>query len=145
MGREIYPHRINHARRFFHLGFNKAPLPSWSVAMGTASFVPINKILLAAKESNSAEEPEENDKPTFFSFFEPARNRGANGYTDSFSSLAVMVWYPIMTHCMSTGDKLSCIALRDTCVTLRRCYGLFRNDTTRCASFSPSIHFKWVQ
>lgn len=139
MSREIYPHRINHARRFFPLGLNKAPLPSWSVAMGTASFVPINKILLAAKAANSIDEPDESDRPTFFSFFEPAKNRASNGYTDSLTSLAILVWYPVMTYCMSTGDKLPCIALRDTCVALRRCYGLFRNDMTRYVQSIPSL------
>ncbi|GJJ14635.1 hypothetical protein Clacol_008901 [Clathrus columnatus] len=135
IGRETYPHRINHARRFFQLGFNKAPLPSWSVAMGTASFVPFNRMLLAPKDTTSDAESDESDKPTFFSYFEPTKNRPANAYTDSFSSLAVMVWYPVLTYCMSSGDKLSCIALRDTCTTLRQCYGLFRNDTTRLEQF----------
>ena len=136
MGRESYPNRICHAQRLYHLGMSDVTLPSLSVAMGTASYVPINRFLLEAKEEPSEEgSQKDNDgdgKVTMFRFAEPVKHGRKGAFADeSWGALGLMVWYPIFALCMASGDKLSCIALRDTCVFLKTCYGIFRNDTTR--------------
>ena len=136
MGRESYPNRICHAQRLYHLGMNNVSLPSLSVAMGTASYVPINKFFLEAKEDplneNGQQDGDGESKVTMFRFAEPVKHGRKGAFTDiSWAALGLMVWYPILSLCMASGDKLSCIAIRDTCVLLRTCYGIFRNDITR--------------
>jgi hypothetical protein len=156
MGRESYPNRICHAQRLWHLGLGGAPLPSLSVAMGTASYIPINKFLLEAKDEpleehggaengsaagdiTSAGGGGENSsaaggegKITMFRFAEPVQHGRKGAFTDAaWGALGLMVWYPVLAACMEAGDALACIALRDTCVVLRTCYGVFRSDITR--------------
>ncbi|KAF8586895.1 hypothetical protein K439DRAFT_1408126 [Ramaria rubella] len=105
MGRDSYPHRVRHLQRLYQ-GAGNTPSIAYAVAMGAASYLPLNK-------------------PT-------KRDSGGCAYTDqAHGALGLMVWYPIFSICMGAGDKLTCIALRDTCVLLKTCYGFFRNDITR--------------
>ncbi|KAF8524222.1 hypothetical protein JB92DRAFT_3109633 [Gautieria morchelliformis] len=115
-------------------------LPSLSVAMGTASYIPINKFLLEAREEpleeNSPPGGDGEGKITMFRFAEPVKHGRKGAFTDTtWGALGLMVWYPILAACMECGDKLACIAIRDTCVVLRTCYGIFRNDITRLEQF----------
>lgn len=145
MGRESYPNRISHAQRLYHLGVNNV-LPSLAVAMGTASYVPINKFFLEAKDEPSEENGHQGggdgeSKVTMFRFAEPVKHGRKGAFTDiSWGALGLMVWYPILSLCMTSGEKLSCIAIRDTCVLLRTCYGIFRNDITRWVLLSLQTH-----
>ena len=110
-------------------------MSSWSVAMGTASYFP--RIRLHGEHTEVIEEsPGENGNEegnSRTSRLEGPEIRSPKGcFTDqSCGTLGLMVWYPILSTCMAVGDKLACIALRDTCILLRMCYGLFRNDITR--------------
>ncbi|KIJ29941.1 hypothetical protein M422DRAFT_36771 [Sphaerobolus stellatus SS14] len=151
--REVYINRIHHAQRLYKLGLNHLPLAPWGVAMGTSTFVPIKKLLSDADEdrpfSKFGKTGDEEEKP--FRLEEPTSS-GKGAYADVNSGAArVMVWYPVFALCYALGDKLSCIALRDTCVGLRQCYTMFRNDTTRLEQFvfnvkTPSVvkRLDWV-
>lgn len=119
--------------------FGLNPLAQWGVAMGpTASLLPLSKLFSDHKDGlkegrtfKTIEGEVENAVLTE----SPPNERSLNAFADLNSGASlVMVWYPIFTICFNVGDKLACIALRDTCHGLRKCYTMFRNDTVRYGS-----------
>jgi hypothetical protein len=142
LAREVYPIRINQAQRLHKLGLSHISFSQWGVAMGPATtLLPFNRLFGDSKdepkdESGLPKKIENSDDKAEVVEKEPSpRVRVLNAYASLNSGASlVMVWYPIITLCLTAGDKLSCIALRDTCRGLRNCYTMFRNDTSRCVT-----------
>ena len=105
--------------------------------MGTSTFIPLSKLFDDSKGEDTTNGSPKNDEPEEKILVSTTATSRRGGYTSvDYVAARIMIWYPVLALCYAAGDRLSCIALRDTCVGLRECYTLFVNDITRLVSLS---------
>lgn len=78
--------------------------------------------------------------PSSFHTDSRVRTGSQHGFTRTSFGVNFMVWYPIFAMCFSRGDKLSCIALRDTNFQLKTYYDIFRRDISRLVSVDSELN-----